>query len=85
MVLWFMRKYSNDPILFKNVCDYPPLKRTWTSFEKNLNSHHARNVCTNFDCLIEIGQMFYLKRFFPIYKCKISFPSFVPILDHRRQ
>jgi hypothetical protein len=31
--------------------------------------------------LIEIGQMFYFKKFFPIYKCKNSFPSFAPHLD----
>jgi hypothetical protein len=29
--------------------------------------------------LIEIGQMFHFKRFFPIYRCKNSFPSCPPI------
>jgi hypothetical protein len=33
--------------------------------------------------LIEIGQMFHFKRFFPIYKCKNSFPSCVLHLDPR--
>jgi hypothetical protein len=31
--------------------------------------------------LIEFGKMFNFKRFFPIYTCKNSFPSFVPHLD----
>jgi hypothetical protein len=35
--------------------------------------------------LIEIGQIFHFKRFFPIYKCKNSFPSFVPHLDPQGQ
>jgi hypothetical protein len=35
MILWFMqRKYKNDSTLFLHFSDYPPLKRTWTSFEK---------------------------------------------------
>jgi hypothetical protein len=35
--------------------------------------------------LIEIGQMFHFKGFFPIYKRKNSFPSFVPHLDPQGQ
>jgi hypothetical protein len=26
-------KYLDDPTLFLHFCDYPPLKRTWISFE----------------------------------------------------
>jgi hypothetical protein len=28
---------------------------------------------------IEIGQMFHFKRFFPMYTCKNSFPSYDPL------
>jgi hypothetical protein len=45
----------------------PPLKRTWTFIWINLNSHHARYVCTEFDW------NWTDERFFPIYKN--SFPS----------
>jgi hypothetical protein len=47
------RNYLDDPTLFLHFCDYPP-------FEEDLDLHliklefpsihHARYVCTKFDC-----------------------------------
>jgi hypothetical protein len=59
-----------------HFCDYPP-------FEKDLDLHlNKPEIPFMQECfvpsLIEISQIFHFKRFFPIYKCKNSFPSCGP-------
>ena len=43
------RKYLNDPTLLLHFCDYPPFEEDLDFIWVNLNSYHARNVCTKFD------------------------------------
>jgi hypothetical protein len=62
-------KYLNDPTLFLHFGDYPP-------FEEELGLH--LNKLKFLSCKNEIGKMFHLKRFNPIYKCKNSFSPLCP-------
>jgi hypothetical protein len=44
------RNYLNDPTSFLHICNYPPFEKDLDLNLNNLNSHHARYVCTKFDC-----------------------------------
>jgi hypothetical protein len=69
--MWFMRrKYVNNPTLFLHSCDYP----LWRGLGYSFFLKQEWFVPS----LIEIGQMFHFRMFFPIYLCKNCFPSCGP-------
>jgi hypothetical protein len=62
--------------IFAPLWNIPPLKRTWPFISTNLNSFHARMICTK----IEIDHLVLEKNFFfKINTCKYSFPYCGPI------